>query len=352
MIEIIKDKKIWDKLVSNCDFSDFYHTYDYHHAAKGRGEEPILIHYVEKHKTLVLPLLLRNIAYSVYKDATSVYGYPGPISENICSDFDYSLFQKELHQFFQEQNIVSVFSRLNSFIPNQEDCLFNLGHTETLGSIVYIDLTITTDEQWKCYHRRLRTYINKSRTIYTIKEANLQADLDSFIELYYENMRRVNANTAYFFDKKYFLDIINSTDFETEVLLAICNKTGEVAGGAMFTKKNTIVQYHLSGTSEVYLDLNPLKLLIDEMRIRGTHENYDYLNLGGGVGAQEDSLFYFKSGFSKNTIPFKVWKYMVNHNVYEDLVQQRIDIQLCNKSMQYFPLYRTNELLNLDIKEK
>jgi lipid II:glycine glycyltransferase (peptidoglycan interpeptide bridge formation enzyme) len=155
-------------------------------------------------------------------------------------------------------------------------------------------------------------------------------------------MRRVNANKEYFFDKKYFLDLLNSSDFDSEVLLAISRKTGEVAGGAMFIKKNEIIQYHLSGTSEIYLDLNPLKLLIDEMRIRGTQDNYSYFNLGGGVGAQEDSLFYFKSGFSKYTLPFNVWKYTVNPNIYEDLVQQRKDIRFCKETLRYFPRYRVN----------
>lgn len=343
MIEIIKEKEIWDNLVKKCDFADFYHTYDYHHAAKAKGEEPALIHYAENNRTIVLPLLFRNIEYSLYKDATSVYGYPGPITKNITSDFDYGLFQKELHRFLREQNIISVFSRLNAFIPHQENCLHDLGRTEILGRVVYIDLTKTLDEQWSFYHKRLRTYINKSRTIYTIKKANELAELESFVALYHENMKRVNANAAYFFDKKYFLDLINSTDFKTELLLAINKETAEVAGGAMFTKKNTTVQYHLSGTSERYLDLNPIKLLIDEMRIIGTQENFSYFNLGGGVGSKEDSLFYFKSGFSKDSAPFKVWKYMVNQKIYDDLVLQRRDIQYCEETLQFFPRYRVNK---------
>ena len=109
MIEIIKEKEIWDNLVKKCDFADFYHTYDYHHAAKATGDEPVLIQYTENNKTIVLPLLFRNIEYSLYKDATSVYGYPGPITKNITSDFDYKVFQKELYQLFREHNIVSVF---------------------------------------------------------------------------------------------------------------------------------------------------------------------------------------------------------------------------------------------------
>lgn len=343
MIEIIKEKEVWDNLLKKCDFVDFYHTYDYHHAAKAKGEVPVLIHYAMNNSTIVLPLLFRNIEYSVYKDATSVYGYPGPISVNMTSDFDYGLFQEELHRFLRDQNIISVFSRLNAFIPLQENCLCDLGRTETLGNVVYIDLRKPLDKQWKLYNRRLRTYINKSRTIYNIKEANIPADLDLFIDLYYENMRRVNASKEYFFDKKYFIDLISCSDFETELLLATSKKTGEVAGGTMFIKKNEIIQYHLSGTSERYLDLNPVKLLIDEMRIRGSQENFSYFNLGGGVGCREDSLFYFKSGFSKYTLPFKVWKYIVNQNVYEELVLQRKDIQYSEETIQYFPRYRFNK---------
>jgi len=352
MIEIIKEKEIWDTLVKKCDFADFYHTYDYHHTAKAKDEEPVLIHYKENDKTIVLPLLFRNIETSFYKDATSVYGYPGPITNNINSNFDSRLFQKELYQCFREQNIISVFSRFNSFIPNQENCFIDLGQIETLGRVVYIDLAKTLEEQWRFYHRRLKTYINKSRIIYTIRKATTLDDLELFIALYHENMRRVNANVAYFFDKKYFLDLISSTEFETEVLLAINNETAEVAGGAMFIKKNTIVQYHLSGTSERYLDLNPVKLLIDEMRIIGTQENFRTFNLGGGVGSKEDSLFYFKSGFSKDSMPFKVWKYMVNPTIYEDLVLRRKDIRYCEETLRYFPLYRNNEQFSFGINEK
>ena len=83
-----------------------------------------------------------------------------------------------------------------------------MGTTETVGKVVYIDLTETLGEQWKLYGRRLKTYINKSRTVYKIINANLPDDLDTFIDLYYENMKRVNAAKAYYFDKKYFLDLI------------------------------------------------------------------------------------------------------------------------------------------------
>ena len=340
MLNIVREKNEWDLIVEKCDYADFYHTHAYHQLSKKQDEEAVLLYYCEFDKIIALPLLLRQIEGTTYKDATSVYGYAGPITKNITEEYDNNLFKKELLLFFKQQNIVSVFSRLNLFIPHQETCLRDLGKTDSLGRLVYIDLTKTLDEQLTHYHRRLKTYINKSRIIYNIKKSNTVDDLDKFIDLYYKNMRRVNADGKYFFDKQYFLDLMDNANFESELLLAICHETGDIAGGAIFMKKNKIIQYHLSGTNEKYLNLNPVKLLIDEMRIKGSNEGFSFLNLGGGVGSKEDSLFYFKSGFSKDTVPFKVWKYEVDQRIYKDLVRQKKGLTSLDKTSDFFPRYR------------
>ena len=84
-------------------------------------------------------------------------------------------------------------------------------------------------------------------------------------------------------------------------------------------------------------------MLIDEMRIKATKENFKYLNLGGGLGSSEDSLFRFKSGFSKNFKEFKLWKYIVNDSVYTELTirnQQGLHSSNNDNINAYFPAYR------------
>ncbi|PRX55303.1 GNAT family N-acetyltransferase [Flagellimonas meridianipacifica] len=342
-LEIIRKKQRWDSVVNECDFKDAYHSYSYHQLAKKKNEEPILIHYAEGSKIIALPLLLRKIDGTRYYDATSVYGYPGPITKGIPSGYDCKNFQMQLEKFCMDNDIISIFSRLNPFISRQNDCLNQLGRIEAIGNVIYLNLNTSLEGQRSEYHKRLKTYINKSRRTYSIKKADGDKDLDTFISLYQENMVRVNADKSYFFDRAYFLDLFNCPDFETELLLALKNDTKEVAGGAIFIKKDGIIQYHLSGTSEKYLDLNPIKLLIDEMRIKGTEENFRYFNLGGGVGGRKDSLFYFKSGFSKKQIPFKVWKFKANSEVYHELVRQERRGGQFDKSTNYFPEYRRIE---------
>jgi len=105
----------------------------------------------------------------------------------------------------------------------------------------------------------------------------------------------------------------------------------------MMIKTNNIIQYHISGTKNEYLYLTPIRLLIDEMRIKGTEEKYTYFNLGGGLGSTEDSLFNFKSSFSKDFKNFKIWKYIVNEQVYKQLSEQ---YSKPDSDDIFFPLYR------------
>jgi hypothetical protein len=342
-IVIVETKVEWDALVASFGHSDFYHTFDYHNISKNDDDQPVLIKYTDEDRTIVLPLLLRDIPTSSFRDATSVYGYSGPLTKNIDFQFDNSDFKNQLRSLFHEMKIIAVFSRLNPFIPLQSTVLDNLGRIDFCGKIVNIDLTKDLKTQKKCYNRRLKSYINKSRTQYTAKSATTDSDIMAFIDLYYENMSRVNAAKSYFFSREYFFELLKCTDFESEVLIAEHNVSKKIIAGAMFIKKNNIVQYHLSGASEDFLHLNPIKMLIDEMRIKATKENYRYLNLGGGVGSSEDSLFQFKSGFSKDFKEFKLWKYIVNDSVYRDLSIQNQAKSLTHNTdnhNSFFPAYR------------
>ncbi len=350
MIKIIEIKEDWCPLIASSKNSDFYHTYDYHYLSKKKDESPILIAYSENDKAISLPLLLRKIEGTPYFDATSVYGYSGPTTKNISTDFDNSVFKEELNKIFQELKIISVFSRLNPFIEYQDTVLKGLGDLAFSGKVINIDLTRDLDTQKSAYDKRLRTYINKSRRQCGLRLAESPEDLDIFIDMYYENMRRVNANKSYFFNKDYFLNLFNAKDFVTEILLATHNESKKVIGGAMFIKKNKIVQYHLSGVKEEFLALDAIKLIIDEMRIRATQEGYKYFNLGGGVGNKKDLLFHFKSKFSKDYKDFRLWRYVANQKVYDDLVDSELGKERSSLRYkaytQYFPFYRcnTNEL--------
>ncbi len=343
MIEIIQDKKKWDALIDSFEESDFYHTYDYHQLSRNVHDYSVLIKYSGQRITIALPLLIRSIEDSKLKDATSVYGYAGPLSTSVPSSADQAQFRRELLEYFKSKSMVSVFSRLNPFIPRQELILQGLGEIVSPGNVVNIDLRLDLERQKHQYHRRLRTYINKCRREYSIKNGVTREEVEQFISLYRKNMHRVNAKTKYYFDNNYFFGLMVSRSFDTELLLALSNDNKQVVAGAMFIKRNRIVQYHLSGVDEDYLKLNPVKLLIDEMRLRAAAQNYWYFNLGGAAGNKVDSLFDFKRSFSHDIHAFNLWRFVVDQKKYNQLVEQKGKLYCSLKNvpcLDFFPCYR------------
>ena len=344
MIIILTAKADWDHYIETFEDADFYHTYDYHQLSKKQNEVPILIKYENHGYCIAMPLLIRDIAGSGYRDATSVYGYCGPLSRISSGKFDNKDFSSALRNFLVDNRIITVFSRLNPFV-RQDHILSGMGQITLGGEIVNIDLSTSPESQKNAYHKRLKTYINKSRREMDICPARSNEEILRFVELYYETMWRVGAEEKYYFPKQYFFDLLNSTDFKAEILLARDKQTQEIMGGVLFVIKKRTVHYHLSGTSEKFLRASPVKLLIDEMRLRAHKKGLVHFNLGGGVNGRKDSLFYFKSGFSRDYKPFKLWKFIVDIEAYEKLVAEKsIHNNINEKCLEYFPLYRCEVL--------
>jgi len=344
----VTEKEQWDEIINKCQDVDFYHTYDYHQLSKGNSNEPVLFRYEQDDLLIALPLLISDIEGTNYKDAHSVYGYCGPVtnSNSEISAVVLADFRKKLNVFLKNNKIIAVFSRLHPYLSKQQMILAGLGEIKSNGMVVNIDVTKNMEWQWKQYSRRLRSYVNKSKQIYTIKKGVSIIDIEAFVSMYHENMRRVSAKPFYFFNKDFFKKLLNSPDIKAELYLAIDKESGNIAGGAIFTKKNGIVQYHLSGVKEAYLKDNPIKLLINNVREEVTiADDFKYFNLGGGLGGSEiDDLFRFKSGFSKDFKPFYLWNYIVDDEIYWDLVQKRnFPENVWNKNEElpsFFPLYR------------
>ena len=161
-------------------------------------------------------------------------------------------------------------------------------------------------------------------------------DLDRFIDIYYENMKRVNANLSYYFSHDYFRNFMNPSDFRS--VLFVAEKEDEIIAGLMVTICNGIMQYHISGTQNEMLKFSPMKLLFDRARIYANEMGCSYCHLGGGYGGVDDSLFKFKTNFSKDLFEFKVWEKIVDMRTYNELVSSKFGDKI--PSSNFFPLYR------------
>ena len=338
--KVVSDKESWRKVLGNFETYDFYHTYDYHQLSKKEEENQVLVHYDNNGHEIAFPLLIRPITGTTYFDAVSVYGYPGPLTKN-TGTADYDAFKKELISYFSSENIISVFSRLNPYISNQTEVLNNFGTLTLKGQVVNIDIGKTVEESRAAYSKSTKSRVNKAKKKCYVKSVTSDEDINAFIDIYYENMERLNAQKSYFFPRQYFFDFFGCTDFSTEILMVFDIETDIPIAASMFVKTNNIVQFHLSGTRNDYLDIAPARVFLDEMRIKSTEEGFSYFNLGGGLGGEKDSLFEFKSSFSKDFKDFYIWSLITNQEAYHSLCAQNIDLsENAERQISFFPLYR------------
>ena len=347
----------WIEVLQSSFQHDFYHLPQYQALAEERGEgKAHLFLYTEGRYFVAIPLLLRPIDSVVchvqtgkgWWDATSVYGYVGPIAShaNVPESVLHN-FRSALSRTLQERRIVAVFSRLHPLIP-QQGLLAGLGEFISVGPTVSIDLTLSVDVQRARYRKSHRYDIAKlRRSGVTCLHDREKASLDEFTEIYYGTMHRVNASATYFFEHSYFERLVSA--LESQMHLFVCMLDGSVICGGLFALCDGIVQFHLGGTRNEFFASSPMKLLLDEVRLWANERQARVFHLGGGVGAQGDALFHFKAGFTDRRHEFTIWRWVLLPDVYDRLCEEKIR---CSRQLGldpvgngFFPAYRCPECL-------
>lgn len=338
-----EDKK-WQEYINKSFRHDVHHTSCLHAIEINPNDRAFLFVAINNSEFVALPLIVRPINNTPYFDATSVYGYGGPVAS--C---DFNTLSEELIHFFMQSfiayaaanDIVSVFSRLHSLIDQQK--LFkHFGKIKNTNKTVAINLTTSVDLQKKEYRKSTKHEINqlKKKLGYRVEIINRSSAnrINDFLDIYYETMYRLNASNFYFFKHDYVAHLMNNSCFDSHIIFAY--KQDVMAAAALFTSTNEIMQYHLAGTKNDSVNDAPMKLIVDEARLLANRLGMKYLHLGGGVGGSDtDSLFRFKAGFSKQFYQFKVWNYIVNNEVYNTLVREKgINPDVHS---DFFPLYRS-----------
>jgi hypothetical protein len=343
----------WMQVLETSTTYDAYHLPQYHALAEAYGEGTAhLFHYAEGEFSIAVPLLVRPLDAvpglaaegAGICDATSVYGYAGPIaSHEQCPAEVVRGFQAALERCLRDLHVVAVFSRLHPLLQ-QQGWLGGLGECQTLSQTVSIDLTQSVEVQRAGFRKNHKEGINKLRRAgVTCVRDDDGIYLDDFLAIYYETMRRVGAQQAYFFPRDYFTRMMAALG--EQLSLFICLQDGRPIGAGLFIECNGILQYHLGGTSTSALKLAPMKLLVDHTRQWATAKGLRVYHLGGGATLRpDDPLLHFKTGFSDRTHDFAVWRWLVLPDTYRRLCEEKArwntghGLEITNGN--FFPPYR------------
>ena len=331
----------WKEVLDRIGVYDFHHLPSYHRLAEMRGEgEARLLVFQNRDHVTAFPVLVRQVGQvgRVIPDAwdvTSTHGYLGPLATPNIPEDTRQRFLDELDAYFRSHGMVTAFTRLHPLI-DQSPILRGYGEIMDIGWTVSIDLTLPPEEQVARYRKSNRYEIQRlDKMGFTCAEAGIER-LDDFLRIYIETMRNLNADPYYFYDRAYFEYLL--CDMSEIMHLFICHDGDTPACVGLFSNCNGIIQYHLAGTGSEYRRLAPMKLMLDTVRKWGISKGATTFHLGGGVGAQRDSLFEFKKSFGSREHGFRGWKHVVDQELYDALCAEAC--RYAQPDDSYFPMYR------------
>jgi RimJ/RimL family protein N-acetyltransferase len=332
------DAPEWASILSKAPH-DFYHLPAYGALCADHEHGVAKALYVEDGKwSMLLPFIVRHVPGSDREDASSPYGYPGPVTRGTDDPGFQSRALVAGIAALRAVGIVSLFVRLHPVLnPSPPE---GIGVVVRHADTISIDLTLppeTLYAQMRHNHRR-----DIQRALRHGLRARMDRDWQhygAFKRLYGATMNRRTAAQFYYFGDEFF-DGLRAALGE-RLHLCVVLSDDAVAAAGLFVETNGIVQFHLAGWDEAFAQFQPAKLMLHFVigwaKERGNHN----LHLGGGVGGADDSLLYFKSGFSPRRYPFHTLRVVIDEQEYRRLVSARDPALDPDEPGGFFPAYRT-----------
>jgi len=328
------DDAAWEVLLGRVAH-DVYHLPGYARVCDTHEPSPVRLAAASRDGEIaILPFLLRTLPRDAAGcDITVPYGYPGPV----CSSADRTVQESllgEIFEGFASMGAVSAFIRCHPFLGASLQALSRYGDVVVHGEQVFLDLATAPDviqTSFRPGHRQNIAALEKAG--FSVR-VDAIPDIERFPDLYRSNMVRLDADPYYHFPAAYF-DTVNSALADNAHYVTATSPEGDVAAIALLFICGTMGQYHLSCTEDRFLRLAPSKLTILGMAELCRELGATRLNLGGGVGAQKDSLLDFKAGFSKSRVSFATARIVLNAERYAELTQD------VSAPPGFFPAYRS-----------
>lgn len=261
---------------------------------------------------LVTSFIEGSPAREAVVDIESAYGYGGVL----CSSGE-ETFLREMTQAFSawadENRILAEFSRLHPLLLDQPLCY----ETVTLNrATVVIDLTV---DFFAGYAARRRTYLRKERKKSPeLQELSPSTQLALFQRLYEETMSRLRAEKFYYFNTRYFSELVAAPGSR---LWGLRYGEGEIQAAMLSLEEpeSGIVEYHLGAYHQSSAS-RPMELLIHLVAEHYRDRGFRKFFLGGGRSSQEnDGLLQFKRGFSCQELPFYIGANIFSRERYQAL---------------------------------
>ena len=302
------DRLQWFKWIDRAKCTDIYYNPDYCKLFDKIENGKSYIYVSEVDNCIFLyPFCMRNIDFdhrldflADFKDITSHYGYGGPFTR-FYGDTDYEFIKKaisHLDQILADKKVISEFCRFHPLLDNASimESYYNVLYS---NKTVVVDLQEDLDTIWKNFRRNHRMDIkNAEEHGVEVHFANNEYSIDTLHFLYKKTMHDVCADEYYKFNKSFFSETIKS--LPGNCIISIAQLNGCDIGAALFLFGSEYCYAKFLGWDRNFKYLSPSKLIFWTAVKYFKNKGLSKMMLGGGCsGSDQDSLFLFKSGFSK-----------------------------------------------------
>lgn len=330
----IDEEEDWNEIINLFIDRDIYLDRDYLYPLSKYLDCEILLLFYENGKTKICEAIQINdieknnyfkgkIESNKYFDIETPYGYGGIIFEDAKKeDFQDYYFQKTKWAF--ARGIISEFIRFNPLLGNFK--YVDIKSTvSNIKSTVYIDLR-PEDELMLELSSKNRNMVRKAQRegieIVEIEPFENLEEVNNFIQLYIETMKRNKAEDFYYFSREYFYNFLKNMKDKCKLFCAKIEGKTIASSIIIFNNKN--IHYYLSGSDRNYMNLAPNNLLLFKISIWAYNKGYKKFHLGGGV-SDNDTLFLFKKQFNPRggVLPYYIGRVIFDNKKFDYLVGLR-----------------------------
>jgi len=351
----------WLEVLGRCNLKDpcylpqylqIYENLENKEIFSNFGGQGVLFVYGDEKNMIIYPFFKRAISdlpfatgkFAKLFDIISPYGYGGPlaqIEDEALTEELWRGFYSQFDMYCHTQLIISEFCRLQPIYENHKSVIaYSGGITTKIGQVVYLDLTVSEEEilanMEHSHRRKIRKALNNHDLVFNV--IKYVDSSQSFYNLYTENMQRVGVENKYLFPPSFFENAFQLLN--EHISLNQISNLGIPCAQWVVLENGDYAYSWLSATNMDFYNLSPNNLMVYELCLALKTRGIKYFNLGGGRGAQKDSVYQFKAGFSKLYRDFYIYKKIYLQEEYNELVE------LLNSdhenTEEFFPKYRVS----------
>jgi hypothetical protein len=283
-------------------------------AARNQSLQPAYLCYEQGGECWMHALHLTEVAGTQLRDASSPYGYGGPVCTTDDIDFVNAAWSAYL-TWMREQRVAVEYIRFHPVLGNERH--YGGRHADN-REVVSVDLQ--PDDFTLNYAVRLRQTVKKaigSGLVY--EEIDLRDHGRQFGEYHRSAMREMQTDSFYLFDDSYF-EQLGESGFAK---LSYCRGPEEGSAwlaAAVFLDGAGVREYHLAATNDAGRKLGASSFLLHEAALSAKRAARSQLYLGGGTDTKpENPLLFFKSGFSGRRLMYRTGSTIFDERAYDEL---------------------------------